>query len=44
MNAEVVRVAYDVDRAARAINESDLPNEFAEYLRMGGKTTAEVPG
>jgi predicted phosphodiesterase len=32
-----VRVEYDVDRAARAIRESDLPDEFAEYLLTGGK-------
>jgi predicted phosphodiesterase len=34
---EVVRVEYDVDRAARAILESDLPHDFADYLRSGGK-------
>ena len=34
---EVVRVAYDLERAVRAIMESDLPNDFAEYLRSGGK-------
>ena len=34
---ELVRVEYDVERAARAIFESDLPNDFAEYLRTGGQ-------
>jgi predicted phosphodiesterase len=33
---EHVRVEYDVDRAARAIEESDLPDDFAAYLRTGG--------
>lgn len=32
---EFVRIPYDVDRAARSIEESDLPNEFAEDLRTG---------
>jgi predicted phosphodiesterase len=34
---ELVRVEYDVERAARAILESDLPDDFAEYLRTGGQ-------
>jgi predicted phosphodiesterase len=33
---EHVRVEYDVDRAARAIETSDLPDEFAAQLRRGG--------
>ncbi|HYU54296.1 MAG TPA: metallophosphoesterase family protein, partial [Gemmatimonadaceae bacterium] len=33
---EFVRVAYDVDEAARAIRESDLPAEFADVLKSGG--------
>jgi predicted phosphodiesterase len=33
---EFVRVDYDIERAARAILESDLPDEFADYLRSGG--------
>ena len=33
---EFVRVNYDVDEAARAIRESDLPDEFAEVLKSGG--------
>ena len=42
VTVELVRVEYDVERAARAILESNLPNEFAEYLRTGGKLTAGV--
>ena len=34
---EHVRVAYDVERAARAIEESTLPDAFAEQLREGGR-------
>ncbi len=34
---EFVRVPYDVDRAARAILESDLPDDFAAFLRTGGR-------
>jgi predicted phosphodiesterase len=34
--AEIVRVEYDVEAAARAILASDLPSDFAEHLRRGG--------
>ena len=34
---DFVRVEYDVETAARAILRSDLPDDFAEYLRTGGK-------
>jgi len=44
VSVEFVRVEYDVERAARAIVESDLPNDFADYLRTGGKATASVNG
>jgi predicted phosphodiesterase len=30
------RVEYDIERAARAIEASTLPDEFAAYLRRGG--------
>ena len=30
------RVEYDLDRAERTIRESDLPDEFADYLHTGG--------
>ncbi|MGH7481763.1 MAG: metallophosphoesterase family protein [Longimicrobiales bacterium] len=33
---DIVRVAYDVEAAARGIIESGLPDEFAEILRSGG--------
>jgi diadenosine tetraphosphatase ApaH/serine/threonine PP2A family protein phosphatase len=29
------RVPYDVERAAKAIEASDMPNEYAEMLRTG---------
>ena len=32
---EHVRVAYEVERAARAVEESDLPDAFAGHLRAG---------
>jgi predicted phosphodiesterase len=35
--AEFVRVEYDVEAAVRAILASELPDDFAEYLRTGGK-------
>ena len=41
---EIVRVEYDVERAARGIVESALPNEFADYLRTGGKIPTAVNG
>lgn len=37
VSIEHVRVAYDVERTARAIEASDLPDEFAWYLRSGGR-------
>jgi predicted phosphodiesterase len=36
---ELVRVEYDIEGAMRAIRESELPDEFAEYLRTGGLPT-----
>lgn len=33
---DFVRIEYDLDRAVSAIRESDLPNDFAEYLEKGG--------
>lgn len=43
MRAEFVRIDYDVDRVASAIVESDLPDDFAEYLRTGGKPKERDP-
>jgi predicted phosphodiesterase len=34
---ELVRVEYDVGAAMLAIQDSELPDDFAEYLRTGGK-------
>lgn len=36
-DVELVRVEYDVERAMEGIRSSDLPDDFAEYLRTGGK-------
>lgn len=33
---EFIRVPYDLDRAVRAIEASELPDEFGDYLRAGG--------
>ena len=35
ISVEFVRFAYDVERAAVAVENSPLPNEFAEMLRRG---------
>ena len=40
VDVEFVRVEYDVEAAARAIIESELPDDFAEFLRNGGVTKA----
>lgn len=37
--AELRRVAYDVEAAARAVEDSGLPVEFAAQLRSGGART-----
>lgn len=37
---EFVRVAYDIEAAVAAVKEAGLPNEFAEFLRVGGVTVA----
>jgi predicted phosphodiesterase len=34
---EFVRVAYDVERAMEGVRASELPDDFAEFLRTGGK-------
>ena len=36
VTVELVRVEYDIDEAMRGIRASDLPDDFAEYLRTGG--------
>jgi predicted phosphodiesterase len=35
LSADHVRVEYDVERAARGIRESDLPDQFADFLKSG---------
>jgi predicted phosphodiesterase len=40
VDAELVRVEYDVERTMEAIRRSELPDDFAEYLRTGGKPAA----
>lgn len=40
VRVEFVRVEYDVERAVRAIRDSELPDDFAEYLRTGGRSGA----
>jgi predicted phosphodiesterase len=40
VDVEIVRVEYDVERAARGILESTLPHEFADHLRSGGVPVA----
>ena len=40
MRVEFVRVEYDVEEAARGIIASELPDEFADFLRTGGKAPA----
>lgn len=42
IGVEFVRVSYDVDAAARAILDSALPHDFAEYLRTGGRVAAAI--
>lgn len=40
IDAQFVRVEYDVGAAARTILEAGLPHEFAEFLRNGGEIGA----
>jgi len=40
IEVEFARVEYDIDAAMDAIQRSDLPDDFAEYLRCGGKVPA----
>ncbi|TVQ72966.1 MAG: metallophosphoesterase [Balneolaceae bacterium] len=36
LNVEFIRVEYDVEKAAKAVEDSDLPGAFADMLRNGG--------
>lgn len=42
MGVEFVRVEYDVEQAARAIIASELPDEFADFLRTGGAAASSA--
>jgi hypothetical protein len=35
LNVDFRRVPYDVERMARAIEDSELPPEYAEMIRKG---------
>jgi predicted phosphodiesterase len=37
VTADHVRVEYDIERTMRAIRDSELPDDFAEQLRTGGR-------
>lgn len=39
-HVEMVRVEYNIEGAMRGIRESELPDDFAEYLRIGGAVVA----
>ena len=36
VHVDIVRVEYDLARAQRAVRESDLPDDFADFLGTGG--------
>lgn len=40
VEVEFVRIPYDVQAAMRGILDSTLPDEFAEFLRTGGRLSA----
>ena len=40
VQVEIVRVEYDLERAMDGIRKSNLPDDFAEYLRVGGQIAA----
>jgi predicted phosphodiesterase len=44
IGVEFVRVEYDIDAAMRAIRESELPDEFVDYLRTGGRRAPAASG
>jgi len=37
VQVDVIRVEYDLEKAMTAIRKSELPDDFAEYLRVGGQ-------
>ena len=42
VSVEFVRVEYDLERAMAAIRQSELPDDFAEYLRAGGESATSA--
>ncbi|MGF1473570.1 MAG: metallophosphoesterase family protein [Rubrobacteraceae bacterium] len=42
VEVEFVRLEYDLERAAEAIHDSALPDEFADQLRAGGTQKAGI--
>jgi predicted phosphodiesterase len=38
ITAAIVRVDYDVELAAKGVIDGGLPEEFADFLRTGGRT------
>jgi predicted phosphodiesterase len=45
VQVEFIRTSYDVDRTMEGIRHSELPDEFADFLRPGGVAAAGVrPG
>jgi predicted phosphodiesterase len=44
VEVEFVRVGYDLEAIVSAIRASELPDDFAEQLRTGGKPTAVIRG
>ncbi len=40
VKVENIRVEYDIERTVKGIRESDLPDDFAEFLRTGGRPLA----
>jgi predicted phosphodiesterase len=39
ISADIVRVRYEVELAAKGVIDGGLPEEFAEFLRTGGRPT-----
>ena len=42
IRVEMIRVAYELDRTAHAILDSELPDAFATYLRCGGTPSPQT--
>jgi predicted phosphodiesterase len=42
VGVEFVRIAYDVEEAARGIVGAGLPGEFADFLREGGRSAGKT--